>query len=54
MMTDVHQPLLNSLAFGMPGWQEILILTVCPLTIVGIVLLVLFLTGVLGGKKNQD
>ncbi|MCG8402923.1 MAG: hypothetical protein MJA84_15230 [Firmicutes bacterium] len=54
MTTNAHHPLLSSLAFGMPGWQEILILTVCPLTIVGIVLLILFLTGVLGGKKNQD
>ena len=43
------------LSFMMIGWQELLILA-CPLfmvgIVVGIVFLVLFLTGVIGGKKK--
>ena len=54
MMTNAHQPLSNSLAFAPIGWQEILILTVCPATMVGIILLVLYFTGVIGGKKNRQ
>lgn len=43
------------LAFGMPGWQEMLILGVIlliPVLVTGTVLLVLYLTGVIGGKKK--
>lgn len=44
--------LTQILAFGMIGWQEILILLICPTFTAAIVLLVLFLTGVIGGKKK--
>lgn len=33
------------------GWQEFLILVICPAVMVGIILLVLHLTGVIGKKK---
>ena len=45
----------QTLAFGMIGWQELLILLVCPASIIGIVLLVLlvlYLTGVIGKRKQ--
>ena len=43
----------NTLGFGMIGWQELVILA-CPLVVVGIVLLVLYLCGMFGGNKDQD
>jgi len=45
---------LEMLAFGMPGWQELLILSVFTLFPVGLVLLILYLTGVIGGKGKRD
>jgi len=45
---------INVLAFGMPGWQELLILSVFTLFPVGLVLLILYLTGVIGGKDKRE
>lgn len=55
MMIETNLSPQLLLAFGMPGWQELLILVVIlliPVLITGTVLLILYLTGVIGGKKK--
>jgi len=40
---------------GPIGWEELLLLGICmtPLVLAGIILIILTMTGVIGGKKNE-
>ncbi|MFK7787897.1 MAG: hypothetical protein AB8C95_00205 [Phycisphaeraceae bacterium] len=57
MMTDLNgidigaPGIGQTLGFGMIGWQELLILGICPAFTIGLTLLILFLTGVIGKRK---
>ena len=51
MMIEIpnHQD-IATIAFGMPGGRELMILT-SPFIVIGLVLLVLYLAGVIGEKR---